>query len=65
MDEVSHENEEKLENAKEEAAQIILNAEQFKALINEPQVKPSLTDNGLSDDDFFHVTCHVDTNLEN
>ena len=38
-------------------------AEKYKAQINEPKGR-SLVDNGLSDDDFFHVMCHVETGLK-
>ena len=52
------------EEAKEKAAQIIVDAEQFHAKIAEPPKGRLLIDTGLSDDNFFHITCHVDTNLK-
>ena len=51
------------EQARDKAAQKILEAEQYKAQIHEPKGR-CLIDNGLSDDDFFHVTCHVDSALK-
>ena len=59
--------------AKERAEKVVLEAEKFRADVTAPQGKiPSeitediklrqLLDN---DDDFFHVTCHVDVNLKN
>ena len=50
---------------KEGADKVILQAEQFKANITAPpkgnEFTPILVEN---DDDFFHITCHVEHNLK-
>ena len=62
------------EVAQRRTEQAILEAEKFKALVADPPGESSLfpiqqgkfnnmtrvTQSGLSDDDFFHLTCHVD-----
>ena len=50
-------------NDHDEADRITLQAEQFKANIAAPKVNEfiSITE---SDDDFFHITCHVDSSLK-
>ena len=67
---------------KEKAAEIVLQAEQFKATVNAPgnvqgvntfsQGQSDLSDVPMfnagprieNDDDFFHVSCHVDSNIK-
>ena len=44
---------------------MLIEAKQYKAAINDPRGKTHLADNRLSDDDFFHVTCHIDEGLRN
>ena len=58
----------KLQVAKNKARDFIVKAEQFKASVNVPQ--GNITDNpyyskGIvrDDDEFCHITCHVDSNL--
>ena len=46
-----------LDEAKQKVCQSLIQAEQFKATVAEPK------GNSLSDDDFFHLMCHVDSNL--
>ena len=57
--------------AQDKVKDMVVQAEQFRAIVNkQPKGKSNnllledkLGDNGLSDDDFFHVTCHVDEGL--
>ena len=64
--------------AKDKTEQAILDAEKYKAVLAEPpgayfaggrnvceqeMNKIGVVDAGISDDDFFHLTCHVDANL--
>ena len=55
------------DQAKQTAEKLIIEAEQFKAAINQPQ---GISDNEYfqqgvvkDDDDFFHLTCHIDPGL--
>ena len=54
------------EIAKEKADRLIIEAEKFKAAVNTPQGISANVHyaNGMvkDDDEFFHITCHVDTN---
>ena len=61
------EQEKQFEEAKEKASKIILNVEQFRATVNKSKGKDdqNVSDNGLSDKNFFHVTCHIDPQLKN
>ena len=52
------ESEAKLRAAKEKANQIIIEVEQYKAMVEQPKGK--MTDQVISDDEFFHLTCHID-----
>ena len=69
---------EKLEQAKERSNRIILEAEQYKAVVQQPKGDYVFdnskhqtfggdqvlnTQKPLDDDEFFHVTCHVDQSL--
>ena len=61
------------------ASKLILEAEQYKATVEQPQGKQPLNEydhsegpsssvndrNELSDNDFFHLICHVDANMRN
>ena len=53
--------------AKEKARNLILEAEQFKTVINTPQgiTANPFYDEGLvkDDDEFFHITCHIDESM--
>ena len=49
----------RLDAAKERANQMILEAERYRASIEKPQGKQP----EISDDDFFHLTCHVDNTI--
>ena len=56
---------EQLDAAKQKANQLILNAEKFKASVNVPPGGFSHSsafehNDMVSDDDFFHITCHLD-----
>ena len=52
------------EEAKELAKQIVVEAEQFKASIEKPQGKQDMFEQpSLTDDNFFHLICHVDSGL--
>ena len=60
----------KIKQAKDRADQIILEAEQYKAMVDQPTGNTeniqSLNVNqgpGISDDEFFHLTCHIDMNI--
>ena len=66
MQKQKDEEEKNMAEARDKATQMILEAEQYRAAINEPPKGRSfnLCDNGLSDGDFFHVTCHIDENLK-
>ena len=48
------------------ASKLVLEAEQYKAVVEQPQGKNTLpgkiNELSLSDDDFFHLVCHVDAN---
>ena len=58
------ENEEGSEDARRLAKRMVVEAEQYKATIKKPQGNDTDNDNvNLSDDDFFHLVCHVDGNL--
>ena len=50
----------KLREAKQRANQTIIQAEKFKATVENPKGKDQL----ITDDEFFHVTCHVDSALK-
>ena len=55
-----------LEEAKRRAERVILEAEKYKEVIEEPGEflgNKTPIGMGLTDDDFFHLTCHVDSNL--
>ena len=57
-----------IEEAKEKARELVIEAEQFKAAVNAPQgISNNLhyNPNGMvrEDDEFFHLTCHVPAEL--
>ena len=59
-----------LEEARTRAAREIVEAEKFKATVEPPpqgndKVFSSLMNigSGVSDDDFFHLTCHIEPSL--
>ena len=57
----------RLEEAKDHNDKAILETEKFKATISNPGMGEMLSfpsiGSGVSDDDFFHLTCHIDPNL--
>ena len=56
----------KLQEARDHAQKIILEAERYRANVEQPTGLPfSVTNqnNSISDDEFFHLTCHVDLAL--
>ena len=61
----------KLQEARDRAHKIILDAERFKALVEQPKgndtqlisLKTS-AESGITDDEFFHLTCHIDMTLK-
>ena len=61
---------EKLQDAENFADQMILQGERNRAALELPKGKAeqnlgtASTQKGLSDDEFFHLTCHVDPNLK-
>ena len=62
----AEESDKKFKEAQEKVTKYIMDAEQFRALINEQPKGRSLSslhDNGLSDDEFFHITCLVYSSL--
>ena len=66
-----------MEQAQMRAEKTIVDAENFRAAIQEPGRNMQMLDynvngdctnilnigSGVSDDDFFHLTCHIDPNL--
>ena len=52
------------EEAQQRAGKAIIEAEKFTANVEDPGM-PNLLNigGGVSDDDFFHLTCHIDPNL--
>ena len=68
-------NQEELEMARNKAEKTILEAEKFHAVVEPPpgnncNISPNLQfdqilniGSGVSDDDFFHLTCHIEPNL--
>ena len=50
-------------SSKDIADQIIIDAEQYKAHIEKPTGTLEFNGNGLSDDDFFHLICHVEPSM--
>ena len=67
-EEEQQELETKMKEAREKAQRFIVEAEQFKASVNVPQ---GISDNPFyrdkevkDDDDFFHVTCHLDPSIK-
>ena len=46
----------KLTQARTRANRLILEAEQYKAKVETPK--------GMSDDEFFHISCHIDPNIK-
>ena len=50
-------------NPKEVAEKLIIEAEQYKANIEKPSGTLLFENNNVSDDDFFHLICHVDANM--
>ena len=56
----------RVESAKDKAQKYILEAEQCKALVNVPQGildNPNYALDVKDDDEFFHITCHLDSVL--
>ena len=53
------------ESSRSVASKLVLDAEQYKAAVEKPQGNDlsnfSSSDCGISDDDFFHLVCHVDS----
>ena len=59
---------EQIEEAKQKASSMIIQAEKFHASVNAPPGKDDQTVEALQgldiDDQFFHVTCHMDPGLK-
>ena len=52
---------EKLHEARDRAHKVILEAEQYKVTVEQPKGKMN---EGITDDEFFHLTCHLDPALK-
>ena len=64
------EHDQEYEDAKKRAERAIIEAEKYKAVISEPPGEQGELNGsnfqvgtGLTDDDFFHLTCHIDPGL--
>ena len=54
-----------LQEAQQRAGKAIIEAEKFRARVEPPPGNFDILEigNGVSDDDFFHLTCHIEPNL--
>lgn len=57
-----------MQQPREKAGQMVIEAEQFKTSIEPPKGKPPFANLGETnydnDDDYFHLMCHIDSALK-